>query len=235
MLNNKIKRFFEAVDVATEDNGYSVRLDGRSVRTPEGSEVLLPTLKLAELIALEWSAQEDDIKPLSMPLMRLACTALDKVAPVREQVIEQLVRYGESDLLCYRAERPDDLVRLQSESWQPILDWLQEKKSVSLNVTSGIIHISQPEDSLLKLSQLISEYDDFKLSALGELTQLTGSLSLGLACLDGRIEGAYAFEASQLDEDWQAEQWGHDYEAIDRRKNLKTDINAATRFLEALQ
>ena len=235
MLNNKIKRFFEAVDVASDDNGYSVRLDGRSVRTPEGSEVLLPTLKLAELIALEWSAQEDDIKPLSMPLMRLACTALDKVAPVREQVIEQLVRYGESDLLCYRAERPDDLVRLQSESWQPVLDWLQETKSVSLNVTSGIVHISQPEDSLLKLSQLISEYDDFKLSALGELTQLTGSLSLGLACLDGRIEGAYAFEASQLDEDWQAEQWGHDYEAIDRRKNLKTDINAATRFLEALQ
>ena len=148
MLNNKIKRFFEAVDVASDDNGYSVRLDGRSVRTPEGSEVLLPTLKLAELIALEWSAQEDDIKPLSMPLMRLACTALDKVAPVREQVIEQLVRYGESDLLCYRAERPDDLVRLQSESWQPVLDWLQETKSVSLNVTSGIVHISQPEDSL---------------------------------------------------------------------------------------
>ena len=235
MLTKKIKRFFETVDVASEENGYSVRLDGRSVRTPEGSALLLPSTKLADRIAVEWSAQEDDIKPLSMPLMRLACTAIDKVSPVREHVIEQLVRYGESDLLCYRAERPDDLVRLQSESWQPVLDWLLDSKSVSLNVTAGIVHIPQPEDSLSKLALLIAEYDDFNLCVLGELTQLTGSLTLGLACVDGRINGAYAFEASQLDDDWQAEQWGQDHEAIERRKNLEADINAAIRFLEALQ
>ena len=235
MLSKKIKRFFDEVDVVPEGNGYSVRLDSRSVRTPQGSALLLPTTKLADLIATEWAAQEDDINPLSMPLMRLACTAIDKVAPVRDLVIDQLVRYGESDLLCYRAERPNDLVRLQSETWQPVLDWLSESKSVSLNVTAGIVHILQPEDALARLSFLISEYEDFNLSALGELTQLTGSLTLGLACVEGHIDGAYAFKASQLDDDWQAEQWGHDYEAIDRRNNLEADINAATQFLESLK
>lgn len=234
MLKPKATRFYETVEVNREDDVYSVTLDGRPIRTPQTTAINLPTEALANEIAKEWSDQGDEIKPLTMPVMRLACTAVDKVAPVRSQIIEQLVRYGESDMLCYRADHPDDLVKLQAEIWQPLLDWISDTKGVSLNVTSGIVHVSQPSEALATYAVLIDQYDDFKLAALGELTQLTGSLVLGLACVEGRLNQAETFEAAQLDEDWQAEKWGKDYEAIDRRQNLENDIIAAVRYLKTL-
>lgn len=234
MLTKKIQKFFETVDVVSEDGSFSVRLDTKPIKTPEGSALLLPCQALADHVASEWAAQEDEIKPLTMPLMRLACTAIDKVAPVRAGVIEQLAQYGLSDLLCYRSERPNDLVALQHKQWQPLLDWMAQSMQVPLNVTSGIVHIAQPDDTVEKLTVIIDAYDDFKLAALGEITQLTGSLALGLACIEGRIDGAFAFEASQIDDDWQTEQWGEDAEAVERRNNLEADIKFATQYLEAL-
>lgn len=234
MLTKKIQKFFETVDVVLEGDSYSVRLDTKPIKTPEGSALLIPFQVLANDVASEWAAQEDEIKPLSMPLMRLVCTAIDKVAPVRAGVIEQLARYGLSDLLCYRSERPNDLVALQHKQWQPILDWVAHSMQVPLNVTSGIVHIDQPDGTVEKLTVIIDVYDDFKLAALGEITQLTGSLALGLACMEGHIDGAFAFEVSQIDDDWQTKQWGVDEEALERRNNLEADIKFATQYLEAL-
>lgn len=234
MLTKKIQKFFETVDVVLEGDSYSVRLDTKPIKTPGGSALLIPSQVLADDVASEWAAQEDEIKPLSMPLMRLVCTAIDKVAPVRAGVIEQLARYGLSDLLCYRSERPNDLVALQHKQWQPILDWVAHSMQVPLNVTSGIVHIDQPDGTVEKLTVIIDVYDDFKLAALGEITQLTGSLALGLACMEGHIDGAFAFEVSQIDDDWQTKQWGVDEEALERRNNLEADIKFATQYLEAL-
>jgi chaperone required for assembly of F1-ATPase len=214
--------------------GFCVRLDTRPIKTPETSTLLVPSETLADLIALEWSVQEIEIKPLTMPLMRLSCTAIDKVAPVRSGVIQQLAQYGISDLLCYRAERPDDLVMLQHERWQPILDWMEQTYKIPLNVTSGVIHIPQPDDTIDKLIALIDDYDDFTIAGLGEITQLTGSLVLGLATVERRIDGHFAFRASQIDDDWQTEQWGVDIEAVSRRNNLEADIKYATQFLGTL-
>jgi chaperone required for assembly of F1-ATPase len=234
MLEKKIKKLFETVEVVSEVGGFSVRLDTLPIKTPDTSALLVPSKALADLIASEWSVQKTEIKPLSMPFMRLACTAIDKVAPVRANVIQQLAQYGMSDLLCYRAEQPDDLVTFQHKRWQPILDWMEKTNKVPLNVTSGIIHVSQPDDTIRKLSALIDIYDDFTIVGLSEITQLTGSLSLGLATVERRIEGLFAFEASLIDDDWQMEQWGKDIEAGVRRNNLETDIKFATQFLNAL-
>jgi chaperone required for assembly of F1-ATPase len=234
MLEKKIKKLFESVDVVSEIDGFAVRLDTRPIKTPNTSALLVPSKSLADLIALEWSVQETEIKPLTMPLMRLACTAIDKVAPVRADVIRQLAQYGISDLLCYRAERPDDLVAFQHKRWQPVLDWMEETNKVPLNVTSGIIHISQPGDTIDKLAALIDIYDNFTISGLSEITQLTGSLVLGLATVEGRIDGHSAFESSQIDDDWQMEHWGTDMEAVMRRNNLEADIKFAMQFLNAL-
>ena len=234
MLEKKILRLFESVAVVSEVGGFCVRLDTRPIKTPEARALLFPSKALADLVATEWSVQEVEIKPLTMPLMRLACTTIDKVTPVRADVIQQLSLYGISDLLCYRAERPDDLVTLQHKSWQPILDWMEQTNKVPLNVTSGIIHVSQPDDTIDKLTALIDVYDDFMIAGLGEITQLTGSLALGLATVERLIDGHFAFEASQIDDDWQTEQWGKDMEAVVRRNNLEADIKFATQFLDAL-
>ncbi len=229
-----MKRFFQSVDVNADGDVYRVVLDGRPIRTPEGSEVVLPTRALADRVASEWAAQEETISPLTMPATRLACTAVDKVAPVRDAVIDQLTRYGENDLLCYRSEGPDDLIAHQAKSWQPILDWLQATHGVALNVTHGIVHVPQPGDSIAKLGALITRFDDFKLAGFGELTQLTGSLALALSFMDGEVSGESLFLASQLDDDWQADKWGEDSEAVARRKNLQNEIAAAVQFIEDL-
>lgn len=235
MASRKAKRFYKAVEVAPETNsGYSVRLDDRPIRTPQGNLLVLPTEMLADAIAVEWAEQGDEINPLSMPLMGLSCTAIDKVAPVHDQVVTQIVRYGQSDMVCYRAEAPEDLVARQADVWQPVLDWLSETKGITLAVTQGIVPVPQPEESLSTLAAHISEYEEFRLAALGELTQLTGSVALALACMENRLEETATLEASRLDEDWQIEQWGLDYEAEDRRKNLEDDFYAAVRFLKTL-
>jgi len=234
MLSNKVKRFFKTAEARAEGSLFRVVLDERPIRTPEGSDLVFPTLALATHVAEEWSEQEDEIKPLTMPIMRLACTAVDKVAPVREQVIDQLVRYGESDLVCYRSTEPDDLIALQNETWQPVLDWLDHSHGIKLNVTHGIVHVAQPQDALVRLAKRIAVYNDFELAGLGELTQLTGSLALALACMSGELSGDAVFLASQLDDDWQADKWGEDSEAVERRKNLQADISAAVQFIEKL-
>jgi len=234
MLKKNIQKLFELVDVVSEVGGFCVRLDTRPIKTPETRNLLVPSKALADLVASEWLVQEVEIKPLTMPLMRLTCTAIDKVAPVRTVIIQQLAHYGVNDLLCYRAERPDDLVTLQNKRWQPILDWMEQTNKVPLNVTAGIIHVHQPDDTIDKLIALIDVYDDFTIAGLGEITQLTGSLALGLATVERRIDGHFAFTASQIDDDWQMEQWGEDVEAVVRRNNLEADIKFATQFLNAL-
>ena len=234
MLEKKNLKLFELVDVVSEIGGYCVRLDTRPIKTPETTTLLIPFKALADLVASEWSVQGVEIKPLSMPLMRLTCTAIDRVSPVRADIIEQLAQYGVSDLLCYRAERPDDLVTLQKNRWQPVLDWMEQTKKIPLNVTSGIIHVTQPDDTIDKLIALIDVYDDFTIAGLGEITQLTGSLALGLATVENYIDGHFAFEASQIDDDWQTKRWGEDMEAVERRNNIEADIKSATQFLNAL-
>lgn len=234
MVTNKVKRFFENVEVAATDNGYSITLDGRPVRTPEGSAVVSPTSELAVIVADEWSGQGDEINPLTMPVMRLVCTAIDKVTPVREQVIDQISRYGENDLLCYRSEGPDDVVAHQAKNWQPVLDWLKSRYNIPMNVTQGIVHVPQPAGTLEKLKKIVGGYPDFQLTGLAEMTQLTGSLTLALSFLDNHLSGDEVFALSQLDDDWQADKWGEDSEAVQRRKNLEEDVSAAVQFLDAL-
>ncbi|NQV99075.1 MAG: ATPase [Rhodospirillales bacterium] len=229
-----MKRFFETATVFEVDQKHSVALDGKPIRTPEGSAVVLPTATLAAEVAAEWSAQGDEIKPLTMPLTRLACTAIDKVIPVRPRVIEQIARYGQSDLLCYRSQGPDDLVAHQAANWQPILDWLEAHHQVPLAVTHGIVHVEQPESSLRRLTEIVGGYEGFRLTGLAELTQLTGSLAVAIAFVDGQIAAEEVVVVSQLDDDWQADKWGEDGEALARRKHLEADILAAVRFLDAL-
>lgn len=234
MLKNKARRFFEVAEVTTVENEFSVALDGKTVRTPEGSLIAMPTRQLAELVSGEWSSQVEEIKPLTMPVMRLVCTAIDKVIPVRDQIIDQISRYGLTDLLCYRSEGPDDVVAHQAEHWQPVLDWLKTRFDISLNVTQGIVHVAQPESSLDQFKKIVGGYQDFQLTGLAEMTQLTGSLVLAIAFLEKHLSDEDVFLLSQLDDDWQSDKWGEDFEAVQRRKNLEVDVAAAVSFLAAL-
>jgi chaperone required for assembly of F1-ATPase len=229
-----LKRFYKEVDVAAVAGGYAVRLDGREVRTPAKARLVLPTAGLAETVAAEWAAQGSRIEPAAMPMMSLACTAIDQVAPNRAAVIAALVDYAGSDLLCYRADRPEALVARQIEVWQPLLDWAARDLDASLKVTAGIRHEPQPDGALTALRRAVEALDDLSLTALDCATRVSGSLIVALALHRGRLDSETAFEAAELDASFQIELWGEDPEATRRRAAVLADLAAARRLIDLL-
>jgi len=229
------RRFYKEVAVTdAQDGGFGIALDNRPVRTPGGAPLALSTATLAEAVAAEWAAQDAEIRPLSMPMMRLAATAIDRVSAERAAIVDRIAAYGGSDLLCYRAEGPDALVALQAALWQPLLDWLAECHGARLTVTQGITHVAQDQDALDALRSAVAALDDGRLAAISQLTASSGSLVIALAVAARHIDAAAATAASLLDEQWQAEQWGEDAEAAGRRENLAQEIADAARFLDLL-
>ncbi len=229
------RRFYkDSAVVALAGGAPSVALDGRPIRTPGGVAVALPGPALAEAIAAEWAAQEKTVRPLSMPLMRLAATAIDRIGREREAVVAAVAAYAAHDLLCYRADAPEALVRRQAETWQPVLDWCAAAYGARLSVSEGVTHVDQPPEALSALRAAVDGMDDFRLAALSQLTAACGSLVLALAACSGHLDAAAAIAASQLDETWQAESWGQDAEAEDRCESLAREIADAVRFLDLL-
>jgi chaperone required for assembly of F1-ATPase len=231
-----MKRFYKLATAEREsEDGAIIRLDGRVLKTPAKAEMRLPTLALAEAIAGEWQAQQDEIRPQSMPLTQLAATSIDRVMIDPTFARTDVIRYGGTDLLSYRADEPAALAARQAAEWQPLLDWFRERYDVQLNVTSGIIAVAQPADLTPRLERVCDGLDAWRLTALHGATTNTGSVVIGLALLDGRLDAEAAHRAALLDELHQAERWGEDAEAVARRTGLLADLQATAQFLALLR
>ncbi|HWK44033.1 MAG TPA: ATP12 family protein [Stellaceae bacterium] len=230
-----MKRFYTAVAVTEDADGFGVALDGKPLRTPAKHRLILPNIGLAEAIAAEWQAQEETIKPERMPLTRLASTAIDRVAVLRGPVIEEAVGYAGSDLVCYRADTSPELAAREAASWQPLIDWLMLRFDAPLVVTSGIVPVAQPPETLEALRGVLRTLDDFTLTAVTVLTANCGSLVLSLALLDQRISAGDAFDLATLDETFQIERWGEDAEATKRLRHVAAEIEDTSHFLALLR
>ncbi|MEO9819550.1 MAG: ATP12 family protein [Paracoccaceae bacterium] len=216
-----LKRFWKSADIEEQPNGFSVLLDGRSIKTPAKASLVLPSLWLARAIAAEWDAQEETVNPAEMPFTRSANAAIDKVAVQHEEVATMLSDYGDNDLLCYRAEGPAKLVARQAAVWDPYLDWAADTLQARLMPRVGLMHKAQSPEALSRLHAKTVALDAFELAAFHDLVSMTGSLVLGFAALGDAREPQEIWSASRLDEDWQIEQWGADEEAesVANRKN----------------
>lgn len=228
------KRFWKAATAETAPGGWEVRLDGRPVRTAAKAPLVLPTAALARAVAAEWDAQGATIDPAAMPLTRAANSAIDKVTPQREEVVAMLAAYGETDLLCHRAEAPEELVRRQAEAWDPLLSWAAAALSAPLIPTTGVIGVPQPAESLARLRAEVDALDPFELTAFHDLVALPGSLVLALAALRGQAPAEALWQASRVDERWQEELWGSDEEAARAAALKRRDFLQAMRFLDLL-
>lgn len=226
-----MKVFYATAAIVPGDTGFAVTLDGRPLRTPGKRAMVLDSESLAAAIAAEWQAQEGEIKPATMPLMKLASTAIDRVAARRDETAAGTAGYAKSDLLCYRAEAPDELIARQAATWQPLLDWAALRFDAPLLVTQGVIAITQPDASVAALARAVAALDLFDLTAVADLTGLMGSLILALALWDGRLAAADASDAALLDEDFQAERWGVDDEAAERLAAIRAEIAAGAEFM----
>lgn len=208
-----VKRFWSEARVIDAGTGHAIALDGRPVKTPAKAPLVVPTRALGQAIAAEWNAVVEQIDPLKMPMTRSANAAIDKVAPQRADVADMIAAYGDTDLLCYRATTPQELVLRQSEEWDPLLDWADSALGARLTPVAGVIYQSQDPAALKKLGDKVHALDDFALTALHDLVALSGSLVIGLAALQDWQSPETLWETSRLDEMWQAELWGADDEA----------------------
>lgn len=226
----KPKRFWKSATAEACEGGFTVRLDGRAVKTPAKAPFVLPTLAMAQAAAAEWDAQVAEVRPATMPVTRAANSAIDKVAPQFDEVAELLAAYGASDLLCYRATGPAGLIARQAAAWDPLIDWAATALQAPVLTTAGIVHIAQPPDSLARMRARLFAATPFELAALHDLISITGSLILGLAVADGRLSADEAFSISRIDEHWQAELWGRDDEAAALDALKHAGLTEAARF-----
>jgi chaperone required for assembly of F1-ATPase len=206
-------------------------LDGRPVRTPARAVLALPNAALAAAVAEEWAAQDETIDPRRMPLTGFANAAIDRIAPDPAVFAASLARYAETDLLCYRADGPAPLVERQAAAWDPPLEWARRRYDVALRVTSGVLPTAQPADAVARLREVTASYSPFVLAGLSALVTIAGSLVLALALVEGALTADEAWAAAELDELWQAEQWGEDDLAAERREARRSEFAAAARFV----
>ena len=209
----KAKRFWKTATAEACEGGYTVRLDGRAVKTPAKAAFVMPTLAMAQAAAAEWDAQQGVVKPDTMPVTRAVNSAIDKLVPQFDEVVGLLAAYGASDLLCYRATGPVELVARQAAGWDPLLTWARDALGAPLTVTHGIVHIPQPAESVARLHTLTAAFTNFELAGFHDLVAISGSLVLAFAVTKGRLSAEDAFSLSRIDEAWQAELWGVDDEA----------------------
>lgn len=226
------KRFWKASAVTQGEGGFRVQLDGRAVKTPAKTDLILPTRAMADAVAKEWDAQEGRIDPLTMPVTRSANAAIDKVRIQHTEVADMLAAYGDTDLVCYRAAHPQALSERQAEAWDPVLDWAETTLSVRLIAVQGVVHNPQPTEALAVLSSRVHAMDPFQLAAFHDLVSLSGSLLLGFAAaLDWR-DAEEIWHLSRIDERWQEEQWGSDDEATAHAELKRQAFLHAKRFFD---
>jgi len=228
-----LKRFYgDAAVVAAPDGTFGITLDGAAAVTPGRNALAVPTRALGDAIAAEWRAQGHTVDPQSMPMTRLANTALDRVAPNRAQIVSQVAAYAASDLLCYRAVEPVDLVRRQAAAWDPLLAWARTRFGCTLRTGAGVTFVAQDAAVVPSVTAALDTLSFFRLTAVGTMAGITGSAVLAFALAEGRLGPRGAFDAAHLDELWNRERWGFDAEAEARGLAMAADLDAAKRFFD---
>lgn len=225
------RRFYKTVRTIELASGKcQVGLDATQARTPAGNPLELPTRALAEAIAGEWSAQTDQLRPATMPLSRLANTAIDRVAAQRQTAIAELMRFAANDLLCFRAAGPERLIELEAAAWDPLLEWLSTQYGVGLKTSTGIAPVQQDPDDLGTLESLIIRFDNFAVAGVVAAAQLLGSAVLALALFEGRIAADEAITAAEVDTAYQQQVWGEDPELTARNRNRLRELAVIAQF-----
>jgi chaperone required for assembly of F1-ATPase len=233
-MSEPARRFYKTAQAILRDSGFAVTLDQRMLKTPKGAPFATPTRALADAMAEEWSAQTEKIAPATMPITQLAFAAIDWTASSRDERAQYVASFGATDLLCHRAASPADLVARQSAAWNPLVAWGEEALGVHLPVVSGIVAATIAPAELTRLRAHALALDDFALTALSQAAGLAGSALIAFALVRGHIDGAQAYAAATLDDEFALERWGEDAEAHTRLDAVHTEFDALGRFVRAL-
>ncbi len=225
-LGHRPKRFWQGTATIAARDGFAVQLDGRGVKTPQGHALILPTQGLAELVAAEWAGVGEYVSYEDMPLTRLGFAAVDRMDTLVEETVTEVLRYVETDLLCYPSEYPSALQAREDAVWLPLLQWVNSELGLQFHQNKSLIHKPQPPDTVAKIQSLIESASAFERAGLMSAIPVYGSVILALCVWRGRLSGEAAFEASRIGEDFQAETWGRDEEAAKRAEHMKAQAHS---------
>jgi chaperone required for assembly of F1-ATPase len=226
------RRFYENATVTATPDGHAVQLDGKPLHTPARRPLAAPTPALAQALAAEWNAQTEVVDPAKMPLTRLANSIIDGVAQTAQPVADEIKKYLASDLLFYRAGEPQGLVERQARHWDPILQWAAETLGAKFYLGEGVVHVAQPESALEKVRAAVPD-DPWRLGAAHIVTTLTGSALIALAMARGALSTEAAWQAANVDEDWNMERWGRDEMAMQRYDFRLAEFQVAAAVLKS--
>jgi chaperone required for assembly of F1-ATPase len=229
-----VKRFWKLAETVPVGDNWAILIDGRPVKTPGKSDLVVPTRALGEAIADEWNAVEGDIDPRAMPLTGIANAAIEHVSTDPAAFAAGLARYAETDLACYRTDSPTGLAERQRYEWDRLLAWARRRFDVDFLTTCGIVHVAQPDPTVRRLAHAVASLDAFQLAGISPLVTIGGSLVAALGVLEGASTPEEAWEAVTVDDRWQLEQWGSDAEAEAALDNRHRDFVTAARFLRLL-
>jgi chaperone required for assembly of F1-ATPase len=221
-----VKRFYKEAAIRVEGDGYAVTLDDRAMKTPARRVLIVPTAALARAVAEEWQGQGESVDHATLRLTRIVCTAIDRVEDHREEVIDHALTFGATDLTCYRAAEPAELVACQRAAWDPLLEWLEGYCQASLKATNALGHVEQSAQALERLRAAVAASDTMALSGLAGAVAISGSLVIGLGLREGRLDAPGAFAAAQVDESFQIKRWGEDDELTVRRRSIGDELAA---------
>ncbi|MDC0190451.1 hypothetical protein OAJ77_04375 [Rhodospirillales bacterium] len=229
------KRLYKDVSVISIDEGYGIALDGNVLKTPAVTVLFTECLPLIEAVAMEWEGQKIEIDIQTLPLFRLLVASIDEVGPKREEVNRKILQFGATDLLCYRVQEPPELINRQEKTWQPIINWAKEELNVSFRVTDGISPITQSQETLCAMEDILATLTDLEMTAVSSVVTATGSLIVGLALKADVISPDTASDISILEEVYQMERWGKFKNVSDRHDQIRKETCLAYRLLRILQ
>lgn len=226
-----MKRFYDVVSTREYEGAWQVTLDGRGLKTVRGASQLVPTKALAQALANEWDIVGEELDPGAFPLRDMADYAIDVVAGARGEVADKLIAYADTDTLLYRADPDEPLYARQQAEWEPVVSAFERRECVTLKRVSGIIHVGQDEVALATLRERLRAFDAFTLAGLEAMTNLAASLTIGLTAIEPDADAPTLWRAASLEEEWQADEWGRDYEAEERRARRQADFLRACDFV----
>ncbi len=233
-----MKRVYKLASFNKTEDGFMIQLDGKTVKTPSGQPLAAPNKQMAETIVSEWGAQGDEIIADSMPITMMLNTAIDRMRE-REMITKNLLKYLDTDLLCYRVKEPIDLAKRQKEVWDRWLTWFDEQFESPLEVTFKLDALTQDPDTHKQIWNYLESLDDYYFTVLQIITSLSGSIVLGLAFLEHEASSEDVYNAAELEEIYHAQIAGEDEHGADpvqerRQKAMKRDLAASKKFLDLL-
>ncbi len=234
-----MKRVYKLVSQTKTEDGYAIQLDGKFVKTSLNQPLAAPNKTVADAIVKEWSEQTDEIVPDSMPITQILTSAIDRIRE-RAAMTQTLLKYLDTDLLCYRVKQPEVLAKRQKEVWDRWLTWFDEHFESPLDVTYGLEALRQDPDTHKQIWNYLEALDDHYFTVLQIVTSLSGSIVLGLAFIEHEATADDVYNAAELEEIYHAEIAGEAEHVADpvqerRQASMRRDLAMCAKFMELLQ